>query len=285
MMARVAIIAFCLVGRGAGHQLRRDSIGDELSVLLNGEPNSGMVLMENIVIETMRAHCNKTQDCQTSVKSRNDADDYKVVVSAWPGARRVASTALKHIIPNVGHLNGVDFASMPDVSQLDVERAVGKTLTEMPSGGRYLVLLRDPRDVIMSTCFGRQGGCPDPDQYAREHMPAAAAWLSTRYKFFQMLLEKMPESVLMLFYEDVIVDLATAVQDISDFIGTPLGDEFTEYVGQAVKDLQTDAGSTRIAPHACGFTRELTPWVVRNVTAVMNTALPAELSSQWACGR
>lgn len=284
-MPRAAIVALGLVGRGACYQLRRDGVGDELSVLLNGEPHSGMVLMENLVVETMKTHCNKTHDCQTSVKSRSDADNYQVAVSAWPGARRVASTALKHIIPNVGHLNGVDFDNTPDVSQLDVERAVGKTLTEMPLGGRYLVLLRDPRDVIMSTCFGQLGGCPDADKYARQHMAAAAAWLGTRYSFFKMLSDKLPGSVLMLFYEDVIVNLAAAVHDISEFIGMPLGDEFADSVAEAVKELQTDASSTRIAPHACGFTQELTPWVVRNVTAVMNTALPLQLSTQWACGR
>lgn len=284
-MARAAIIAFGLFGRGSCHQLGRDGVGDELSVLLNGEPHSGMVFLEKLVVESMRVHCNKTHDCQMSVKSRSDNDDYEVAVSAWPGARRVASTALKHIIPNVGHLNGVDFGSMPDVKMLDVERAVGKTIAEMPTGGRYLVLLRDPRDVVMSTCFGRRGGCPDVDLYARRYMPAAAAWLGTRYRFFQTLQEKMPGSVLMLFYENLIVDPASAVQDISDFVGMPLTADASATVAKAVTKLQTDAGSARTAPHTCGFTRELTPWVTRNVTAVMHAALPTQLSLQWPCGR
>lgn len=284
MLASTMILAFGLVGRSTGYQTRREPPGG-ITLLINGEPRSGTTLLEKLVVGCMKVHCEITEACQMSVKSKVDIDEYVVSVSAWPGARRMASTALKHIVPNFGHRNGLDFRSIPSGDKLDMERAVGKTLGEMPQGGRYLTILRDPRDLLMSACHNQHGGCQSPDEFAKENMRAAVAWTSARFKFFQMLSAKVADNVLILFYEDLIVDFAGAVQQISQFLGTPLRQEASEQVALDVTALRTDENSTRSAPHACGFSRELSPLVIRNFTAMMYGTLPHELSAKWACGR
>lgn len=285
-MARTVILALGLVGRGACYQSRRDVAG-EVSLLLNGEPYSGTVLLERLVEECMRAHCNSTKGCKMNVKNKTDADDYVVAVSAWPGARRMASTALKHTVPNLGHNNGIDFNMPPEdpLDNLSIERAVAKTFDEMPPGGRYVLILRDPRDVLMSACSAQAGGCSDADGFARKNMAAVMAWTSIRYKFFQALLAVAKGSVLTVFYEDIVVDPATAVRDISAFLNTPLAKGEPDRAAKAVRALMTDASSTRAAPHMCGFTHELSPLVIRALTVEMHAMVPRELSLKWPCGR
>merc|ERR1739848_937630 len=63
----------------------------------------------------------------------------------------------KHAIPiwignHSGHPQGLHFYPPPPLTQEFIEESVTKKLSDIPNN-KWLVILRDPRDTLVSTCY------------------------------------------------------------------------------------------------------------------------------------
>lgn len=260
---------------------------DETSVLISSEPRSGTRLLERIVVAAMEEYCKNRVSCSMGVKAKTaiDNSEYMVAVTAWPGARRMVSTARKHTIPNVGHADGVDVETPPKFEATEFAAKVEQTMREMPEGGKYIVLLRDPRDALMSTCH-EEGDCRDSNHYALANFTAAAQWAGLRYEFFKAIQVKSPASVLFVFYEDLLVDTEEVTGEIAEFLGMPLPNwDKLRLAANSAQDMLVNITSRRKAPRTCGFVQELPPWTLKTMLGTMHRVLPAELTNKWSCGR
>lgn len=115
-------------------------------------------------------------------------------------------------------------------------------LAENPQGGKYIVILRNPNDALVSHYYFFEGfffepGSIDIETFAREfYLPRQAIFnhiksLWGKYK---------DENVLPLCYENMKADLPRTVERVAEFIAVPLDEELKEIVvGQSdIKFMQ-----------------------------------------------
>lgn len=122
-------------------------------------------------------------------------------------------------------------------SQVATPRAFKTHLTwhEVPKGARYIYVMRDPKDVLLSYYRFFEGwffeaGTISLETFARELFleggRSGRYWDHVRSWWAQ----SGQASVLMLCYEDIKQDLAGTVRRVAAFIGCPLDDELRDVV-------------------------------------------------------
>lgn len=298
-MARTATVVFALAaGSAAGFTTNNapswafpetNFFNDEITVLISAEPRAGSSWLANILMSTLEEHCSSQPSCHFSVKDAialERTGNYSIMISTWPGSRRMVSTAMKFTVPNVGHANDMDWSNFPELSSMDFDAKVDKTRMEIPAGGKYIVLLRDPRDVAMSACYAEAAGCSNPDDYVKNKIAPIALWTGLRYKFFEAVRGDREGQVMIVFYEDLITDPRRLTGEIAEFIKAPVDDNaIRQVVGRAYELSEKKSKPTaRKAPLACGFTQELQPETSQFLYAAMMENLPRALANRWACG-
>jgi len=105
-------------------------------------------------------------------------------------------------------------------------------LNEVPKGGKYIVVLRDPKDALISHYhffenFFFEKGSIDIETFAKEHyIPGRDV-----YKHITALWgQHQDENVLALCFEDMKRDLAGTVEKVAGFIGMPMDQELMDIV-------------------------------------------------------
>ncbi|MEM7533603.1 MAG: sulfotransferase domain-containing protein [Chloroflexota bacterium] len=111
------------------------------------------------------------------------------------------------------------------------------TWDDIPKGGRYIVPVRNPKDVLVSIYRFLEGWYFEPgsisiETYARErYLPKPDEEIQG---YWRHLLSWWPhrhdDNVLMIAYEDMKLDLPRTVRRIATFIGVELDDELFEIV-------------------------------------------------------
>jgi len=139
---------------------------------------------------------------------------------------------ISRVVPwiNMAHDMGIDI----DAPQTADPRAfkTHSTLDEVPKGGKYIVILRDPKDALLSHYhffedFFFEKGSIDIETFAKEH------YIPSRniHKHITALWGRhTDEQVLPLCYENIKTDLAGTIERVAKFIGIELDDDLKQIV-------------------------------------------------------
>ena len=106
------------------------------------------------------------------------------------------------------------------------------TLKEVPQGGRYIIILRDPGDALLSDyhfmegMFFEKGSIPLETFAREEFMPGRGIWNHIT-AFWD---RRNDEDVLPLCYENIKADLPRTIERVARFIGIELDDELKQIV-------------------------------------------------------
>ena len=175
----------------------------------------------------------------------------------------------------------LDLGIDPDASQAAEPRAFKSHLSwhEVPKGGRYISMVRDPKDVLVSLYHFHEGwrfeaGTISMAEYARNFFLAPER--SRRYWQYvaSWWPQRVREDVLLLSYEAALADVPGTVRRVAGFIGCPLDDGLLDIVvRQSSIDFMKAHGS-RFDDH-----------VVRDARNAANGLPPGGLSSKVRGGR
>ena len=105
-------------------------------------------------------------------------------------------------------------------------------LDENPQGGKYIVILRNPHDALVSHYYFFEGfffekGAIDIEAFAKEYyIPRRAV-----FEHIQALWDRRKDdNILPLCYENMKADLPRTIERVAEFIGIALDDELLEIV-------------------------------------------------------
>lgn len=106
------------------------------------------------------------------------------------------------------------------------------TLAEVPKGGRYIVVVRDPKDALVSDYYFMQGmffekGSISLAEYAHEFFIPSRDVHKHLLAFWD---RRNDEDVLALCYENMKADLAGTIGRVAEFIGISLDQELKQIV-------------------------------------------------------
>jgi hypothetical protein len=139
---------------------------------------------------------------------------------------------ITRVVPwiNMAHDMGIDIYA-PQVAQPRAFKT-HTPLNELQKGGKRIVVLRDPKDALLSHYHFFEGmffekGSIDIKTFAREHyMPGRDV-----FKHVLGLWDRRQDAdVLPMCYENIKADLPRAVEKVADFIDIPLDDELRAIV-------------------------------------------------------
>jgi len=131
---------------------------------------------------------------------------------------------------NMAHDMGIDI-NAPQVANPRAFKT-HSTLDEVPTGGKYIVILRDPKDALVSHFhffeeFFFEKGSVDLETFAREHYIPR----QNIHKHLLSLWGRHTDGdVLPLCFENMKADLAGTIERVADFIGIELDNELKQIV-------------------------------------------------------
>ncbi len=139
---------------------------------------------------------------------------------------------ISRVVPwiNMAHDIGIDIYE-PQVAHPRAFKT-HSTLYEAPKGGKYIVVLRDPNDALLSHYHFFEGmffekGTISLEIFARENfIPNRNVWKH----IIALWDRRRDEDVLPLCYENMKADLPRTIERVADFIGIPLDDELKQIV-------------------------------------------------------
>jgi hypothetical protein len=131
---------------------------------------------------------------------------------------------------NMAYDLGVDLYA-PQVARPRVFKT-HNTLDEVPKGGRYIVIVRDPCDALLSDYHFMEGmffekGTISLEEFAREEFIPSRDIHKHILAFWDRRNDK---AVLPLCYENMKADLARTIEKVAAFIDLPLDEELKEIV-------------------------------------------------------
>lgn len=131
---------------------------------------------------------------------------------------------------NMAHDMGIDIHA-PQASDPRAFKT-HSTLDEVPKGGKYIVVLRDPKDALLSHYhffedFFFEKGSIDLETFAREHYIPGR---DVHQHVTALWGKRNDERVLPLFFENMKTDLAGTIEKVAEFIGIELDDELKQIV-------------------------------------------------------
>ena len=131
---------------------------------------------------------------------------------------------------NMAHDVGIDL----DAPQVAHPRAfkTHSTLDEAPKGGKYIIVVRDPNDALLSNYHFFDGmfferGSVTLESFAREFFIPGRDLCRHVLSFWD---RRKDEDILPLCYEDMKADLPRAIERVASFVGIALDDELREIV-------------------------------------------------------
>jgi aryl sulfotransferase len=139
---------------------------------------------------------------------------------------------ITRVVPwiNMAYDTGIDIYA-PQVARPHAFKT-HTTLDEVPKGGKYMVIVRDPCDALISDYHFMEGmffekGSIRLEEYAREDFIPGHEIHRHIIAFWD---RRHDEDVLPLCYENMKADLSRTIEQVADFIGIALDDELKEIV-------------------------------------------------------
>jgi len=139
---------------------------------------------------------------------------------------------ITRVVPwiNMAHDMGIDIYA-PQVAQPRAFKT-HTTLDEVPKGGKYIIVVRDPSDALVSDYHFMEGmffekGSISLEDYARgDFIPGREI-----HKHIIAFWERRKDAdILPLCYENMKADLPQTIERVANFIGSPLDDELKQIV-------------------------------------------------------
>ena len=141
---------------------------------------------------------------------------------------------ITRVVPwiNMAYDTGIDLYA-PQVAQPRAFKT-HSTLDEVPRGGKYIVIVRDPCDALLSDYHFMEGMFFEPgtislEEFAREEFIPARDIHKHIIAFWD---RRNDEDVLTLCYENMKADLSHTIERVAAFIGISLDEELKEIVLQ-----------------------------------------------------
>lgn len=141
---------------------------------------------------------------------------------------------ITRVVPwiNMAYDTGIDLYA-PQVAQPRAFKT-HSTLDEVPRGGKYIVIVRDPCDALLSDYHFMEGMFFEPgtislEEFAREEFIPARDIHKHIIAFWH---RRNDEDVLTLCYENMKADLSHTIERVAAFIGISLDEELKEIVLQ-----------------------------------------------------
>lgn len=263
--------------------------GRTQQIRVNGEPKSGTTWLEMVVRETLAVLCKLGRNCSYSQRGR------MALIRDKSGDKQFVA-ARKHVIPGVADKAALEFSAPPKLTDQELSLKAEEALAH-EAGVRWVVIFRDPRDVTMSACYHQFRNCPHKEAYFKSNFPSVVKWTNLRYRFFQEVVRREKDRALIMFYEDLKVDLLQQVLRLSRFllhqekVGTA---EATEVVkrtsfsvmkaaGLAIPQGGAQTGKVRKG-EACGYRSDISPEAAAKATDILHKLLlNSSLRYRWAC--
>ena len=139
---------------------------------------------------------------------------------------------ITRVVPwiNMAHDTGIDIYA-PQVARPHAFKT-HTTFDEVPKGGKYIVVVRDPCDALLSDYHFMEGmffekGTISLEEFAREDFIPAHDIHKHIIAFWD---RRNGEDVLPLCYENMKADLSHTIERVAAFIGIPLDEELREIV-------------------------------------------------------
>jgi len=136
------------------------------------------------------------------------------------------------VIPwiNMAHDMGIDI-NTPQVAEPKAFKT-HSTLNEVPKGGKYIVILRDPKDALLSHYhffedFFFEKGSIDLETFAREHYIPSR---NVHKHLLSLWGRHKDKDILPLCFENINAGLEGTIERVADFIGIKLDDELKQIV-------------------------------------------------------
>lgn len=273
----------------------KDKETNAFSYHLNGEPKSGTTWLEFVADGLMKHHfigCKSTaSNCKFSAKNRiAQLSDGKLSES-------LTGDAGKHTIPvDVGknHGMGFDFGSAPTLTADQIKEKATKKVQQSPNEA-YLAIVRDPRDVLVSSCYHMRQ-THDCSGFAKGKYMNLVDWIKLRYELFSAMAKvSNGRNAHVVFFESLKKDFSSEARRIAEFLQLQISNEDIDAVKfetslsqMKIKDQQGKVPRGR-APQkvrkgeACAFRVDLKEELVNEITAYMKQTLPSELYAHWQC--
>jgi len=131
---------------------------------------------------------------------------------------------------NMAHYMGIDIHA-PQTGNLKAFKT-HSTLEEVPQGGKHIVVLRDPKDALLSHYhffedFFFERGSIDIETFAREHyIPGRDVYKHVLALWSQ----RNSENILPICFEYMKADLEDTIERVAEFIGIELDEELKQIV-------------------------------------------------------
>jgi hypothetical protein len=131
---------------------------------------------------------------------------------------------------NMAHDVGIDLYA-PQVADPRAFKT-HSTLDEVPKGGKYIIVVRDPGDALLSEYHFFEGMFFERGSITLEAF--ARGYFIPRREICRHVLSywsrRNDEDVLPLCYENIKTDLPRTIEKVADFVGIPLDDELRQIV-------------------------------------------------------
>ena len=299
---------------------------------LHGEPKSGTTWLSLLIHSLLALACERADACSVAAENTVKNRFVKTRWSTFPGGCADGeggalsyNTGHKHTFPasnmcahdarwsalgltdrgSAGVSNTFAICDTPGATEGDgVEGCfppdyVACARTEynrtQAASRRYVLVMRDPRDIAVSAAFyGGQRDAATRDAYARRTCRVFAGWEGARY-FWHV--EVLASSTLVLYYEALLLEPLAEVARIGRFLGVPFAADDVEHALHANSasqmkkreehgdlDPATQARNNEKVRSAgtSTFTSELSNATVDECDARMRELLPTRVNADFA---
>lgn len=274
-----------------GITYKQGSTNDLTQIRLNGEAKSGTTWLEYIMKHILFTVCDSSTDCT----AKNDFQEKQISMDTHHKIIQAEFRGEKHTIPGSKHNGGIDLDKPTNMTDQEIQTSADKYVSEsVTSNRKYIAIFRDPRSVIISTCYHKEENCPAADEYTSDNIETASKWINLRWRFWNAFEHLAPERVMLIFYEDLKTSGKEQIKNISKFLGMPASDDQIQKIytatsfenmkaeGDAIKQGKAKSGKVREG-EMCNYKNELSAQAAEKVTAKMRDCLARELNEKWSC--
>ncbi|CAE7243324.1 gly-3 [Symbiodinium natans] len=181
-------------------------------------------------------------------------------------------------LTNIGNSTGCQ-PSWPALPTPEEVKAEARLFLQQ-SLGRVVVLLRDPRDIVLST-YGRAGAknpdCPDKALFALRHIQPVSRWINLRHRLVTRLREIDPTRAAVLFFEDFFTNTSSMVRSMALFMGVQVSISMLKSLSDVAKVTSDNTTGVRF----CLAASAVPDHIGAAMTRRMQRALSPTLWERW----
>lgn len=262
---------------------------------LNGEPKSGTMWFEHIMHEIFRYGCASSAECALTSQSPEPGtttlsvsrEGNRTKSMHAEGSIQFTAAKGKHTIPGFNHRDYFDFGMPDEMTERDIDDKAAKVLGDSKTKN-WLVVMRDPRAVLMSSCRHLQE--QNCDTWILKHMEALIRWTDLRYRMFSAIASQSEKGGLrprakIVFFENLKDHFDSEAKNLADYLGFELNDKELYMIQHSTSIDRLDAKpeEKEMMGQVCGFKDSMKTVTFEMTTQKMEAILAPELNKLWQC--